>query len=591
MKRTIYCGDVREEHVGQEVVLNGWVHRRRDHGGVIFIDLRDRSGLVQVVFAPAEAPEAHALAGQVRSECVLAVRGEVTRRPEGTENPALATGAVEVQARALEILNFAEPPPFSLDEADVQADELIRMKYRYLDLRTARMQRNLHLRHRTIQAVRTFLSREGFWEVHTPILFRPTPEGARDYLVPSRVNPGCFYALPQSPQILKQLLMVAGIDKYFQIAPCLRDEDLRADRQPEHHQIDLEMSFVERDDVLDLAERLYAYIFREVLGYEMSLPRPRISHAEALARYGTDKPDTRFGLELHDISDLAARSRFQVFRAAVDSGGQVKGLCAPGCADYSRKQIDDLTAFAKSHKAGGLVTVALLSDGTYRSPSAKYFTDEEFAAMAERLGARPGDLMLFVADSKPVVAEALDWVRREMGKRLGLIPQGTFDLLWVVDFPLFAWNEEDQRWDAEHHPFCMPHQDDMGYLDTDPGRVRALAYDMVINGWEVASGSIRVHRRDIQEKIFQILGITPEEAERRFGFMLRAFEFGAPPHGGIAPGLDRSVALMAGEESIREVIAFPKTQSAQCLMSGAPSPVDEQQLKEAHIRVELPPEV
>lgn len=590
MKRTTYCGDVREEHVGQEIVLNGWVHRRRDHGGVIFLDLRDRAGLVQVVFAPSDAPDAHALAQQVRPEYVVAVRGEVTRRPLGTENPALATGTVEVRARELEVLNVAEPPPFALDEPEIQTDELVRMRYRYLDLRTERMQRNLYLRHRTIQAVRDFMTAEGFWEVHTPLLFRPTPEGARDYLVPSRVNPGCFYALPQSPQILKQLLMVAGVDRYFQLAPCLRDEDLRADRQPEHHQIDIEISFVDRDGVFDITSRLYAHIFREVIGYELELPVPRISHAEAVERYGTDKPDIRFGMELRDISDLAAGSEFQVFRGAVERGGQVKGIVAPGCAGYSRSEIDELTRFAKSHKAGGLVTVAMQSDGTYKSPSAKYFADAEFAAMAQRLGAGPGDLMLFVADESAIVAEALDWLRREMGSRLGLIPEGVFAPLWVVDFPLFAWNEDERRWDAEHHPFCMPHPEDVEYLDTEPGRVRALAYDLVLNGWELASGSIRIHRRDIQEKVFAILGIGLEEADRRFGFLLRAFEYGAPPHGGIAPGLDRTVALLAGEENIRQVIAFPKTQTAQCLMSGAPSPVDEQQLRDLHVRLDLPPE-
>jgi aspartyl-tRNA synthetase len=589
MKRTIYCGDVREENVGQEVVLNGWVHRRRDHGGLIFIDLRDRAGVVQVVFDPREASEAHALAQRVRPEYVVAVSGEVSRRPQGTENPALATGTVEVRAKKLEILNVAKPPPFALDEPDIDADELVRMKYRYLDLRTERMQRNLYMRHRVVQAVREFMTAEGFWEIHTPLLFRPTPEGARDYLVPSRVNPGCFYALPQSPQILKQMLMVGGIDKYFQIAPCLRDEDLRADRQPEHHQIDIEMSFVDRDGVLDVTERLFAHIFRRVIGYEIALPLPRMTHAEVLTRYGTDKPDVRFGMELRDISDIAARSEFQVFRAAVEKGGEVKGICAPGCAGYSRREIDELTRFAMSHKARGLVTVAVQPDGTFSSPSAKFFSEHEFAAMAERLEARPGDLMLFVADEKAIVAEALDWLRRELARRLNLIPQAEFAPLWVLDFPMFAWNEDEQRWDAEHHPFCMPHPEDIHLLDTEPGKVRALAYDLVINGWEIGSGSVRIHRRDIQEKVFSILGISHEEAERRFGFMLRAFEYGAPPHGGIAPGLDRTVALLAGEDNIRQVIAFPKTQSAQCLMSGAPAPVDEAQLREIHIRLDLPP--
>ncbi len=590
MKRTLYCGDVREEHVGQEVILNGWVHRRRDHGGVIFIDLRDRAGIVQVVFDPAESEQAHRIAEQVRSEYVLAVRGEVTRRPEGTENPKIATGNVEVRAREAQILNVAKPPPFALDEPEIQADELIRMKYRYLDLRTERMQRNLYLRHRAAQATRQFLSKEGFWEVETPLLFRPTPEGARDYLVPSRLNPGCFYALPQSPQILKQLLMVAGIDRYFQLAPCLRDEDLRADRQPQHTQIDMEMSFVDREDIFDVVERLFAHIFRETIGYELEIPFPRMTYAEAMENYGTDKPDLRFDMPLRDITDIAAQTEFQIFRQVVERGGRVKGICAPGCAGYSRKQIDELTKFAKEHKAGGLVSVAVLENGAFKSPSAKYFTDEQFRQMAERLQAKPGDLMLFVADKPEIVAEALDWLRREMARRIGLIPEGVFKPVWVIDFPLFSWNEEEGRWDAEHHPFCMPHPDDIELLDTDPGKVRALAYDVVINGWEIGSGSIRIHRRDIQEKVFAILGIDKEEAQRRFGFLLEAFEYGAPPHGGIAPGFDRLVALLAGEETIRDVIAFPKTQSAQCLMSGAPAPVDEEQLRELHIRLDLPPE-
>ncbi len=589
MKRTVWCGELRAEHVGQEVVLNGWVHRRRDHGNLIFVDLRDRSGLVQVVFDPGTAADAHAVADQCRPEYVLAVRGRVERRPEGTENPKLATGEIEVHATEAEILNPSETPPFAIDEPDLQVDELIRMKYRYLDLRTDRMRRNIELRHRAAQAVREFLNREGFWEVETPVLFKPTPEGARDYLVPSRVNPGRFYALPQSPQLLKQILMVAGIERYYQLARCYRDEDLRADRQPEHTQIDMEMSFVDRDDIFDVVERLFQHVFREVIGYDLEVPFPRMTYAEAMERYGTDKPDVRFGMELHDISDIAAQTEFRIFRQAVEQGGQVKGICAPGCAGYSRKQIDELTEFAKQHKAGGLVSIAVLEDGTYKSPSAKYFTDEQLGAIAERMGAQPGDLILIVADKPEIVAEALDWLRREMARRLNMIPEGVFKPLWVIDFPLFSWNEEEGRWEAEHHPFCMPHPEDIEYLDSDPGRVRALAYDVVINGVEVGSGSIRIHRRDIQEKVFEVLGITRERAEERFGFLLKAFEYGAPPHGGIAPGFDRLVALLAGEETIRDVIAFPKTQQAQCLLSGAPSPVDEEQLRELHIRVVLPP--
>jgi aspartyl-tRNA synthetase len=588
MKRTIRCGELREEHVGRTVVLNGWVHRRRDHGGLIFIDLRDRAGLLQVVFAPSEAPDATRIADQARPEYVLAVEGQVARRPDGTENPRLATGALEVRARRAEILNVSQTPPFALDEPDSQVDELIRMRYRYLDLRTERMQRNLFLRQNAAAAVRHFLAAEGFWEIETPVLFKPTPEGARDYLVPSRVNPGRFYALPQSPQILKQLLMVAGIDRYWQLARCFRDEDLRSDRQPEHTQIDLEMSFVDREDIFDVVERLFAHMFREVLGYELPVPFPRITHREARDRFGTDKPDLRFGMELHDLGDLAAQTDFRVFRQALDLGGQVKGICAPGCASYSRAQMDELAEFAKQHKAGGLAWLALGDDGAARGPIAKFFADEQVRDLAARLEAGPGDLMLFVADRAPIVAEALDWLRREMAARLGLIPEGVFKPLWVLDFPMFAWNEDEKRWDAEHHPFCMPHPDDVDRLETDPGNVRALAYDAVLNGSEVASGSIRIHRRDIQEKIFDILGITHDEAEARFGFMLRAFEFGAPPHGGIAPGFDRLVAIMAGESSIREVIAFPKTQQAQDLMSGAPSPVDDGQLRDLHLRLHLP---
>ena len=588
MKRTLRCGEVSEAQLGQTVVLNGWVHRRRDHGGLIFIDLRDRAGLIQVVFDPSQAPDATLISDQARPEYVLSVEGEVARRPEGTENPKLSTGAFEVRARRAEILNIAQTPPFSLDDPDAQVDELIRMRYRYLDLRTERMQRNLKLRANAAIAVRTFLAAEGFWEIETPILFKPTPEGARDYLVPSRVNPGRFYALPQSPQILKQLLMVAGIDRYCQLARCFRDEDLRSDRQPEHTQIDLEMSFVDREDIFDVVERLFAHMFREVLGYELELPFPRMSHREARDRFGTDKPDLRFGLELHDLSDLAAQTDFRVFRQALDLGGQVKGICAPGCGAYSRSQMDDLTEFAKQHKAGGLAWIALGEDGTVRGPIAKFLSEEQLAEVTSRVEAKPGDLILIVADRAPIVAESLDWLRREMAGRLELIPEGVFKPLWVLDFPMFAWNEEEKRWEAEHHPFCMPHPDDMDKLDTDQASVRALAYDAVLNGTEVASGSIRIHRRDIQEKIFDTLGISHEDAEARFGFMLKAFEYGAPPHGGIAPGFDRLCAIMAGESSIREVIAFPKTQQAQDLMSGAPVGVDENQLRDLHIRLHLP---
>ncbi len=587
MKRTIRCGELRSDHIGQQVVLNGWVHRYRDHGGILFVDLRDRAGLVQVVFDPAVAPQAHQVGEQMRGEFVVAVRGVVRRRPEGTENPELATGEVEVVAEEAEILNEAETPPFSIADR-TETDELVRLKYRYIDLRDPRMQANLYLRHRAAQATREFLSREGFWEIETPLLFKPTPEGARDYLVPSRVNPGRFYALPQSPQIMKQLLMVAGIDRYFQLARCLRDEDLRADRQPEHTQIDMEMSFVTRDDVLDVTERLIAHIFRETIGVELPLPFPRMTYAEALAQYGTDKPDTRFGMKLVDISDIAEQCQFKVFRQAVTKGGQVKGFKAEGQGDLSRAQLDKLTDFAKQHKAQGLAWFRVTDDGL-DAPTAKFFSEQEAAAIIQRFGARAGDLLLIVADTPAIVAESLDWLRREMGRRMGLVSADTFAPLWVLDFPMFAWSEEEGRWEAEHHPFCMPHDDDLHLLQSDPGKVRAQAYDIVINGIELASGSIRIHRRDIQQQVFDVLGISREQAEARFGFLLKAFEYGTPPHGGIAPGFDRLVMMLAGEDNIREVIAFPKTQRAQDLMSGAPAPADPKALRELHIKLDLPP--
>ena len=587
LKRTRKCGELRESDIGDEVTLNGWVHRWRDHGGVVFIDLRDRYGLVQVVFDPQDAPDAHKLAHEMRSEFVVAVKGAVERRPEGTENPDLVTGMVEVRVRTAEVLNPAETPPFSIaDQTDT--DELIRMRYRYIDLRSERMQRNLMLRARAAKATRDHLTAEGFVEVETPMLFQPTPEGARDYLVPSRVNPGHFYSLPQSPQIMKQLLMVSGLDKYFQLARCLRDEDLRADRQPEHTQIDMEMSFVERDDVLDMAERLFQHIYRETIGVELELPFPRLSYAECMAKYGTDKPDLRFGMEFVDLSEIVKDAEFKVFSGTLKKGGQVKGICAKGCGEYPRAQLDKLTDFAKEHKAQGLAWMRVVEGGV-DSPIAKFFSEELIASIVAAFEAQPGDLLLMVADTPEIVAESLDWIRREMAAREGLIEQGDWKPLWVVDFPLFAWSEDEKRWDAEHHPFCMPHPDDWGLLESDPGKVRAQSYDIVINGVELASGSIRIHRQDIQQQVFDVLGVTPEEADARFGFLLRAFQYGAPPHGGIAPGFDRLVMLLCGEESIRDVIAFPKTQRAQCLMSGAPGEVDPEQLQDLHIKLDLPP--
>jgi aspartyl-tRNA synthetase len=588
IKRTHHCGELRAEHIGEQVALNGWVHRRRDHGGLIFVDLRDRSGIVQVVFDPEIANFAWQTAHGVRGEYVLAVRGEVRRRPEGTENPNLPTGEVDIVAAEVEVLNEAETPPIAVAEAG-EVDDMVRMKYRYIDLRTERMQANLHLRHRAAQAVRNFLSDEGFWEVETPVLFRPTPEGARDYLVPSRVSPGHFYALPQSPQIMKQLLMVSGVEKYFQLARCYRDEDLRADRQPEHTQIDIEMSFIDREDIYDLAERLFRHMFSTTIGVDLPDPFPRMTHAEAIARYGTDKPDLRFGMEFVDLSEIAAGVEFRVFSGTVAKGGQVKGICVKGCGDHPRAQLDNLTEFAQQHKAQGLAWFRVTTEGI-DSPIAKFFTDEDISRILAAFEAEPGDLLLMVADEPAIVAESLDWVRREMARRQDLIPEGTFAPLWVSDFPLFIWDADNNRWDAEHHPFCMPHPEDWDYLDSAPGKVRALAYDVVINGVEMGSGSIRIHRRDIQQKVFSAMGIDEQAAEERFGFLLKAFEYGTPPHGGIAPGFDRLVMLMAGEDNIREVIAFPKTQKAQCLMSGAPGTVAPEALRDLHIKLNMPPQ-
>ncbi|MGQ9729989.1 MAG: aspartate--tRNA ligase [Candidatus Zipacnadales bacterium] len=589
-QRTRWCGEVRKNDADQEMTFCGWVRRRRDHGGLIFVDLADRTGLCQVVFDPSESAAAHEVAGGLRSEYVISVSGVLVVRSEKTINPNLATGEVELRARHVEVLNPSETPPFSLTEEDVEADELIRLRYRYLDLRTPRMQRNLRLRHRAAQAARRYLDEQGFWEIETPMLFRQTPEGARDYLVPSRVNPGHFYALPQSPQIMKQLLMVAGMERYYQLARCLRDEDLRRDRQPEHTQIDIEMAFVTRDDVLELTEGLFRAIWRETIGYELPAPFPRLTHAEALARFGTDKPDLRYGMELTNLSDIAEQCAFRVFANAVKSGGQVKALVAPGGARWGRMEMDRKTEeLQRETRAKGLAWIAVLDEGP-KSPITKFFSESQMASLLARTGAGRGDMILMAADQPDVVAETLDRLRRKTAVELGLIPPGVFAPVWVLDFPMFAWNEEEGRWDAEHHPFCMPHPEDIDLLESEPGKVRAQAYDIVVNGDELGSGSIRIHRRDIQQRIFNILGITPEQAEARFGFLLKAFEYGTPPHGGIAPGFDRIVMWLCGEPNIREVMAFPKTQTAQCLMSGAPSMVEEKLLRDLHIKLDLPPE-
>lgn len=587
MFRSHTCGELRQEHIGATVTLAGWVHRRRDHGELIFIDLRDRYGITQVVFDSAVAA-AHRVADEARSEYVLQVRGVVRPRPPEAVNPELPTGAIELEALEATVLNPSRTPPLYIAKEGGE-DEALRLKYRYLDLRRERMQRNIILRHRVVKFMRDFLDREGFIEIETPILIKSTPEGARDYLVPSRLHPGKFYALPQSPQQLKQLLMVAGFDKYFQIARCFRDEDQRADRQPEFTQLDLEMSFVEQEDVLNLIERLFIALCQTITPHK-TLPTPfrRLTYAEAMERYGSDKPDLRYDLELVNLSDVLASTPFQVFQGALERGGQVKGLRAPGCAGFSRKQIDELAELARVGGARGLAWAALPADGgEARSSFAKNLAPGEFEAIIERMGARPGDLLLLVADTPPVVAAALDRLRRELAARLGLIDPNTLSFAWIVDFPMFEWNPEEQRWDAVHHPFTSPRDEDLPLLDSDPGKVRAKAYDLVLNGYEVGGGSIRIHRREVQQKVFDLLGISREAAMAQFGHMLEAFEYGAPPHGGIAPGVDRIVMILADESTIREVMAFPKTQQAVDLMTSAPSPVDERQLKELHIQLRL----
>lgn len=588
MLKTHNCGELRPTHIGQEVTLAGWVNRRRDHGGVIFIDLRDRWGIVQVVVNPETDAAAHAAAEQVRNEYVLQVKGSVRLRPEGQANPNLPTGEVEVMAHELKVLNPAKTPPFYIYD-DKPVDEPLRLKYRYLDLRRQRLQRNIILRHRVVKHIRDFLDARGFVEIETPILFKTTPEGARDYLVPSRVHPGQFYALPQSPQQLKQLLMVAGFERYFQIARCFRDEDQRGNRQPEFTQLDLEMSFVEREDVMALTEELMISIVEHFSDKRLlAKPFPRFSHHEALARYGTDKPDIRFGMELKDISDIAAGCGFGVFSQAVAAGGVVKGLCAPGCGEYSRREIDELAALAQEEGAKGLAWLAIGHEGEVRSSFAKFLTEDQVADIVERFGAELGDLMLFVADKPAIANAALSALRLELGRRLGMRDPNVLAFCWVIDFPLFEWNEEEKRWDPSHHLFTAPVPEDVPLLDSDPGKARGQQYDLIVNGEETGGGSIRIHRREIQEKVFRLIGLDVEVARERFGHMLEAFEYGTPPHGGIAPGIDRLIMLLTGEPNIREVIAFPKNQQAADLMAGAPSPVEPQQLEELHIRVVKP---
>lgn len=576
------CGELNRANIGQTVTLAGWAHRRRDHGGLVFIDLRDRFGLTQVVFDPGSSPQARQIATEIKSEYVVQVSGKVSARPDGQENPGLATGAIEVLVERAEILNPSAPLPFQI-AVEENVDDALRLQYRYLDLRHERLQRNLMIRHRAVKFIREYLDARGFVEIETPILIKSTPEGARDYVVPSRIHDGKFYALPQSPQQLKQLLMVAGFEKYYQIARCFRDEDLRADRQPEFTQLDLEMAFAEQDDVLNLIEGCFTELVKSVVPHKRAAsPFARLTYAEAMARFGSDKPDMRFGMELVDVSDLVAQSKFQVFANALKNNGQVKGICVPGCAAFTRKQIDELTETAKAKGALGLATIALGEDGL-KSPIAKFFSDEEMKAIIHRLGGKQSDLLLFVADRPGVVTAALGALRIELGNRLGLPEKDLLAFAWIVDFPLFEWNPEINRWDAMHHLFTSPKPEDIPLLDTDPGRVRSNSYDLVCNGFELASGSIRIHQREVQEKILDILEYSRDDAFARFGHMLTAFEYGAPPHGGIAPGIDRLVAMLCDETSIREVIAFPKTAQGVDVMTHAPSEISEEQLKELHI--------
>jgi len=587
MYKTHSCGELRAAHAGQTVTLAGWVHRRRDHGGVVFFDLRDRYGIVQVTINPSLSKETLHIVANIRFEWVLQITGIVQNRPDGMANPKMVTGEIEVIAQSIEVLNPAKTLPMMVSDDTDLPDENTRLKYRYLDLRREKMTNNMILRHHVIKFMRDYMDKQGFIEIETPILFKATPEGARDYLVPSRLYPGYFYALPQSPQQLKQLLMVAGMDRYFQIARCFRDEDLRGDRQPEFTQLDLEMSFVHRDDVLAMVEGLYTEMIPAVTSHKklLSTPWPKLSYGEAIEKYGSDKPDLRFGMELQDLTEIFKATEFRVFKSALEAGGVIKCIVAPGCADYSRRDVDDLTESAKGFGAKGLATLAMSTEGL-KGTAAKFIKAEEVEEVKKLTGAKEGDLILIAADQRAVVNKVLGGLRLIFRDKLNLADKDMMAFAWVVDFPFFAWNEEEKRWDSEHHPFTMPKMEDLPKFDTNPGEVLSDAYDMVCNGYEMASGSIRIHRRDIQMKMFQMLGMSDEEIQAKFGHMLEAFEYGAPPHGGMAPGIDRLVMLLADEPNIREVIAFPKNQAGRDVMADAPSAVEPKQLKELHIKFE-----
>ncbi|WP_028583467.1 aspartate--tRNA ligase [Desulfogranum mediterraneum] len=582
LQRTHNCNELDQNFLGQEVTLMGWVLRRRDHGGVIFIDLRDRWGITQVVFNPEINPEIHAKAHQLRSEWVLAVRGRVERRPGEMENPKLKTGAIEILVDQLTILNTSQTPPFPLDE-DSEVSDNLRLQYRYLDLRRPEVAAKLVMRHKALQTVRNYLNDQEFLEIETPMLTRSTPEGARDYLVPSRVHAGKFFALPQSPQLFKQILMISGMDRYYQVVKCFRDEDLRADRQPEFTQIDMELSFVDEHRIISIMEGMVKTLFAATIGVELSLPFAQMRYEEAIRRFGTDRPDTRFGFELVDLTQALTGCGFKVFNSIIDKGGVVKAINAKGCGHFSRKDLDDLTEYASRFGARGMAWIKIKEE-EWQSPITKFFNDEEIAAMGQALDAQPGDLILFGADMPSTVHQVLAELRLELARRLDCIDQDRHDFLWITDFPMFEYDEEEKRYTAIHHPFTAPHEDQLELLDSDPAAMTSRAYDLVLNGNEIGGGSIRIHDPEIQEKVFKALGIEAEEAQEKFGFLLKALAFGAPPHGGIAFGVDRLLMLLTGSSSIREVIAFPKTQKATCLLTEAPAPVARKQLTELHLR-------